>query len=154
MIFHRKPTPNPQPAPPPRAPYVKIMAQVYNEWTLQIEAPSDEAYVCLADWIRIVTDANDGDEPGKPRVVGFSRTPPKTWANPKQTHTGHPMTENPVCQCGETMDVYHGYNLCPHCDQSGCSDQCPACRKYQYRINIRLAVEFSEERRRRRENGQ
>jgi len=62
-----------------RPKHVKIMAQVNDEWSFQIEAPSAEAYVCLADWIRIVTESNTDDNaapPQTPHVVGFS-TPPR-----------------------------------------------------------------------------
>lgn len=57
-----------------RQKHVKIMAQVDDEWSFQIEAPSKEAYACLADWISIVTNSHDdGDTAGPPpRVVGFS----------------------------------------------------------------------------------
>lgn len=64
------------------------------------------------------------------------------------------MVENPVCQCGETMDVFHGTNLCPHCDAECTADSCPNCRRYQYHVNIRIAEEHTTERRQRRENGQ
>jgi len=61
-----------------RPKHVKIMAQVNDEWSFQIEAPGAEAFACLSDWISIVTNSHDdGDMSGPPpRLVGFS-TPPR-----------------------------------------------------------------------------
>jgi len=60
-----------------RPKHVKIMAQVNDEWSFQIEAPSIEAFACLSDWISIVTNSHDDDVAGPAqRVVGFS-TPPR-----------------------------------------------------------------------------
>jgi len=68
--------------------HVKIMAQVYNEWTLQIEAPSPEAYVCLSDWIRLIHPTTGTETPGgsKPRRVGFTHTPPEDLGE-SEAHT-------------------------------------------------------------------
>lgn len=59
-----------------RPKHVKIMAQVTNKWSFQIEAPSMEAFACLSDWISIATNPHDEDMAGPTsRTVGFSRTP-------------------------------------------------------------------------------
>lgn len=77
MFRRRKPAPKP-------ARYVKIMAQVYDHWTFQIEAPADEAYVCLTDWIRITRETGqDEPEPTRPtRQAGFAPARPSDPTTP------------------------------------------------------------------------
>jgi hypothetical protein len=59
----------------------------------------------------------------------------------------------PVCQCGESMDMYHGVKLCPHCDQGCTVPSCPVCRRYQYWLGIRVTNEHTAERKKWREQG-
>jgi hypothetical protein len=59
-----------------RPKHVKIMAQVDDKWSFQIEAPSMEAFACLSDWITLNTNShNDVTDAPTSRTVGFSHTP-------------------------------------------------------------------------------